>query len=487
MLIPFPHPSNFTSQFIQKVLYPQTPLMQKAFPFTGISIHSNEIIPGCIFVALMGENQDGHHFIQSAIDKGARGIICQKTFPCPKEVYHFQVPDSLKAYRHLAHAWRMQFNLPIVVVAGSAGKTTTKEFIAALFRGKWKNVLKTKASQNGSTGIPLTLFQLNSEHDIAVIEIGIDQRGAMQEHMELIQPQAALLTTIGPEHLLHLKDLHTVAQEEGLALEMVAKKGGIIGINLDDPWISPYLHLQEGKKIPYSFQGPLNHQIKGTFYTPNQLCIQGLGYPKTLLSVPLPGKHNASNLLGAVAIAHAFQLNIQEITQGLQTFEGLEGRSEVHFFENDYIVITDYYNAQPYSMQAGIELLSSLALQKNSLQTWAILGDMLDLGLEEEYYHRKLSIPLIQNSIQRIFLLGERMQHLKNELLEKNFSGQVDHFNSHEELANRLLNQLQTKTSLIIKGSRGMQMEKIWKFLKKSFLQKGIHENTHPSLEFKKY
>jgi UDP-N-acetylmuramoyl-tripeptide--D-alanyl-D-alanine ligase len=188
--------------------------------FSSVASDSRKIQPGCLFVALRGEKFDGHDFILQAIEGGARGVICRRDFarPAGSAAKFFPVEDTLAAYRRLAGAWRREYPIPVVAVAGSVGKTTTKELLTAILRGKWDDVLKTQGSQNGFVGIPLTLLELTPPHGAAVIEVGIDETGAMEKHIQLVQPSVAVLTAIGPEHLEKLHDIPTVAREEGLAL-----------------------------------------------------------------------------------------------------------------------------------------------------------------------------------------------------------------------------------------------------------------------------
>lgn len=210
-------------------------------PFTRAITDSRKIEPGCLFVALAGESFDGHDFIPQAIAKGARGVICRKSTQVTpqKDFCIFPVDDTLQAYRALGAAWRKQFSLPVVVVAGAVGKTSTKEILSAVLRGRFPSVLRTQGSQNGFVGIPMTLLELAPEHGAAVIEVGIDEIGAMDAHMKIVGAQAAVLTLIAPEHLEKLLDIPTVAREEGIALTTVAATGGLVAINLDDPWNAP--------------------------------------------------------------------------------------------------------------------------------------------------------------------------------------------------------------------------------------------------------
>ena len=444
-------------------------------PFKSITTDSRKIEPGSLFVAIPGDSFDGHDFIAQAIEKGARGVLCRKgtVVPPQKDLCVFPVEDTIQAYRKLAAAWRREFSLPLIVIAGAVGKTTTKELLSAVLRGKWPQVLRTQGSQNGFVGIPMTLLEIRAEHGAAVIEVGIDEIGAMEQHMQLVGANASLITAIAPEHLEKLIDLPTVAREEGIALTAVAAQGGLVAVNLDDPWIRPHFNtLRTGKKIGYSLAAnPADGAITGRIVSPTGiggdalLEVVGLGPEAVRFALPLPGKHNAGNLLAAIAIAHGLGLTPAEITRGLKTFAGAEGRSELRSLGGRTPVVCDYYNASPASMEAGFELLADVAASHGSPLRRACLGDMLELGSGEEGYHRGLAASIIRLGIEQVLLYGQRMQWLHQELQNQGFRGSLSHHATHEELAQALLAAAHPGDAILIKGSRGMKMENVWKQL----------------------
>lgn len=467
------------SHFIAKSLHLPAP-KTAAVTFSEVMTDSRKISKNSLFLALKGDHFDGHDFIKQAIVQGAKGILCHHSFSghIPEQISTFRVEDTLEAYRTLAKSWRNQFKIPIIAIGGSFGKTTTKELLAALLHGKWNAVLKTEGSQNGYIGIPMTLLKLNETHQAAVIEIGIDDVGAMEKHVELVAPNAALLTGIGPEHLEKLKNIKTVAREEGHLLTWVSKFGGSCAINLDDDWIRKFEILKTGKNIFYSIQSDRppekfqknNETIFGEYQLQASLLqITGTGFEPYSLKIPLPGFHNAKNLLGAAAGARLLGLTPQEMMKGISEFKGAEGRSEIHILSRGIQVICDYYNASPPSTEAALDLLKLMG--SNSTHRWACLGDMLELGPEEEIYHRKLAQKIISLSIDRVLLYGIRMKALLDELKNLGFKGQAEHFKSHQELAHTLITQVHLNDIILIKGSRSMKMEEVWKPLQKAYLK----------------
>ena len=340
-------------------------------------------------------------------------------------------------------------------------------------------MLKTQGSQNGFVGIPMTLLELKKNHGAAVIEVGIDEIGAMQKHMDLIQADAAVITAIGPEHLEKLIDIPTVAREEGFALETVSRTGGLVAIRMDDPWIAPLEpKLNSPKKTLYSLTdsnlhapSSSNHWIQGRLSEDgSELNCFGANLASEAtplrLKLPLLGRHNAINLLGAVAIAYGLGLNAEEIHKGLLTFRGADGRSELKQLPSGSPVVCDYYNANPSSVEAGLDLLTQISSRTSpSRPRWACLGDMLELGTNEEQFHRDLSKKISALKIENILLYGKRMKWLEDELKKQGYSGTLVHFNSHRELATSLKSRIQPGDAILIKGSRGMKMEEVWKAL----------------------
>lgn len=483
---------HLTTEFVSSALQIPSPALTQTFhPFSGVTTDSRKVQPGMLFFAIAGEKFDGHDFIESALKNGATGVVCGRATQISPGLHPrksiFFVDDTLKAYRKLGAAWRREFSIPVVVVAGSAGKTTTKELLAAILTGKWPSVLKTEGSQNGFVGIPLTLLELRSHHRAAVIEVGIDEVGAMEQHLTLIGPNSAVLTAIGPEHLERLKDIATVAQEEGISLSYLAKTGGNMIINVDDPWIRPHLTMPRGnaRQLAFTLQSDSNASLLPTKLDSElrtrevvigvldpegkNLTLQGFPnlFPQSSITLPLLGKHNASNLLAAVATAIALGLTIEEIQQGLKNFQGVAGRSEIHMLPGPIQVICDYYNAQPASVTAGLELLAQLAgaQPESSGRTWVCLGDMLELGPDEEKFHRELASKIHSTDVAHVLLYGPRTKALADELLQTKFQGFLGHYDTHADLAKQVIAKIQPGDHVLIKGSRGMKMEEVWKIL----------------------
>lgn len=442
--------------------------------YSGVSIDSRKIKEGMLFVALKGDRFDGHDFIHQAIDAGAHGVIYQadRCVEIPSTIGSYRVTDSLSALRKMAASHRLRLNCPVVAVAGSVGKTTTKELLAAMLRGKFAAVVSTENSENGHIGVPLTILKASDSCGALVVEIGIDRPGSMLSHLELVRPTVGIVTAITPEHLEGLGDMETVAKEECLCLRWVANHGGQIALNLDDErtaaieselrgmskfvW-SYQLTTPAGKSHP-GFHGTLRHcDISHR----NKLLIAGNNGNSSELDVPLPGVHNARNLLGAVVIAQALSLNAEQMRNGLKTFSSSEGRSVIAKSKNGAVVLCDYYNASPASMAAAFQTLYDLKGRTDG-RLVAILGDMLELGEQEEKLHRGLADELTRLNFDIVFCYGPRMKWLEDALRRNGFTGRAEASNDLNLLIDRLRKMLRAEDVLLIKGSRGMRMEQVW-------------------------
>lgn len=429
----------------------------------SLTTDSRQAGPSCVFVPVVGEKMDGHQFVESAAQAGAVAIVLRANayqtewadrFP---KTRFFRVDDTLDAYRRLGAAWRARFTVPVVCVAGSAGKTTTKEMLAAMLSGKFRSVLKTVGSQNGFLGIPMTLLELRPSHQAAVIEVGIDEIGAMDQHLEIVRPTHAILTAIGPEHLEKLVDLATVTREELRALQWTQAHEGQIAINLEDPAIQGFAGAAERARTfglkPHAWAAG---QLDGA-----RLTITRAGAAPFTLECPLPGAHNAVNCLGAATVALQLGLSSEEITRGLASFAGADGRSQTTRLKTSRpggtLVVCDYYNAQPASMRAAFSLL-----QPGSV---LCLGEMRELGAQSEKLHRELAADVAGARPSAVFLLGAEMKHLEAALRAKGFSAPLQHFGTHEEMARAVRAINPPPAEILIKGSRGLTMEKVLKLL----------------------
>lgn len=438
----------------------------KPVAFARVSIDSRDIASQDLFVALPGENFDGHAFIAASIEKGATGIVCERipenlSAELRARAEFFVVPSSLGAFRSLAHAWRKTFDVPVIAVAGSVGKTTTKELLATVLRKKWERVASTQGSQNGFLGIPLTLFQLRADTSAIIVEIGIDEIGAMIEHAGVVEPTHTLLTAIGPEHLEKLIDVPTVLREEWIIATETAKIGGKNFIQLEDPLLAQNYDALTDRSayVAVGWNGRGRHRARELANHSIEVEIDGVS--ETIQS-PIPGAHNVRNLLLVIETALDFGLKISEIREALLQFKPAFGRTDIQRL-GSHLVYCDYYNANPTSMVASLHSFAGL---RTSERQWIVIADMKELGTDEERFHRELADAILPLSLAGVVLHGPRMSWLKDELEKKHYSGKLAHFDDRGEAARFLSRELQSGDSILIKGSRSMKMEEVFEHLK---------------------
>lgn len=432
-------------------------------PFSKITTDSRAVTPGALFIAIRGDHHDGHDFIPAALEAGAGAVISER--PLPAGAKGFQVASTLGAIRKLAHAWRATFSIPFIAVVGAVGKTTTKELIASILSGRFQRISKTEGSQNGFLGIPLTLLSTPADAEIAIIEIGIDEVGAMTQHLDLVKPTHLILTRTGPEHLHQLKTVEIAAAEELLAFDYALAENRPIAINLSDEFVRKWYEHNE-KKIrsfphaTYSLHPEDHADFTGTHDPLMRTLTTSRNSEKLSFPCPLPGEHHAHNLLAAVVISSFFNLTETEIQNGLSTFKTAYGRTEIYPLPGNSELIGDYYNSNPTSALAALQLLTS----GDPAETHAVLADMLELGEQEERFHRELAASLISLKITRVWLYGPRMKWLQDELLRHGFTA-VQHFEDHASLGSALKASILPYSKVLVKGSRGMKMEKVVKTL----------------------
>jgi UDP-N-acetylmuramoyl-tripeptide--D-alanyl-D-alanine ligase len=452
----------FTAEFLSKAL--KISKSGSDQQFSRVWTDSRTLQAGDIFVCLKGEKFDAHDFIPEALKKGIKGFLISDSYKgtFPDDIFVLKVPDVLNAFRQIAGAWRKQFDIPVIALGGNVGKTTTKEILAALLSGRFKTA-KTEKSENGFIGIPMTLLAWNKTHEAAIVEIGIDEKGAMEEHLKIVQPTQGIITAIGPEHLEKLIDIEGVIQEETRLFSWLEEKKGKVFLNLDEPLLRErakrkknyVTYSLEDKSADYFGRAEGQHlEILVSDHHPSPTTRHLIKLP-----LPLPGIHNARNLLGAAAIAFEFGLSEEEMLAGLKNFQPPVNRMAIKETNNGIHLMCDYYNANPSSMEAAFQVMESEYAQNSKI---LVLGDMLELGSHEESYHRGLAHSLQRLKPKSVYLLGPRMKALKDELGSRQKAAfPFLHYENKEDLASRLIQDARAGDCVLIKGSRGMRMEDI--------------------------
>ncbi len=420
--------------------------------FMGVSTDTRALEAGQLFFALVGPRYDGHDFLAKAADCGAAGAVVSRgattRLPCVR------VPDTLRSLGELATDWRRRFDLPVVGVTGSAGKTTVKEMIAAIL-GEIGPLLVTKGNLNNEIGVPLTLFRLAGRHRFAVIEMGANHPGEIACLAKMARPAIGIVTLAGAAHLEGFGTIEGVARAKG-ELFSALPEDGVAVINSDDCYASLWRKMAGSRRVVTFGLGPgadfSARDIR--LEVDNGPCVEfRLTSPvgEAPVSVPLAGRHNVANALAAAAAASAAGADLAHIRAGLARTPGVKGRMQLTGGPGGCRIIDDTYNANPGSVRAALEFLTGL-----EGKAWAVLGDMGELGPQAGRLHAEIGSYARSIGVERLFAVGP----LSRETVAS-FGGGAQGFADVDSLARTLRPLLRADINLLIKGSRSMGMERI--------------------------
>jgi len=430
----------------------------------GISTDTRTLTAGNLFIALAGENFDGHDCLAETVERGATGLLiradlAEKLAALPEGLPAIGVPDTLRALGDIACDWRRRFPVPVIAITGSSGKTTTKEMVAAI-AARTRNLLRTEGNLNNRIGLPLTLLRLHGKHELAIVEMGTNSPGEIATLAAIAGPDIGLITNIGPAHLEGLGSLAAIREEKGSLFEVMAGRGTAI-INQDDPAIGLLAKRWRGKRISFGL-GPgagvtaRGIEPAGPEGVRFQLVVDGIGIPVFLTAL---GEHNVMNALAAAAAAWSLGFDRQEIAAGLAAFRPVPGRTEIRRLGNGAFMIIDAYNANPDSVREAIKTLQGLRGNGDAV---VILGDMLELGEQSEALHEEIGTLLADADVRDIFLKGSLTEALATGAMRQGFPAErITFFEAPEEVVSSLQSRLKKDDWILIKGSRKMKMEKV--------------------------
>lgn len=417
--------------------------------FTSISTDSRAIKPGALFVALKGENFDGHDYIEQAIANGAIGLLVSKTVAAT--VPQIRVDDTLWAYGQIAAMYRSKFKIPMVAITGSCGKTSVKSMVASILK-QVGNVLSPVGSYNNEIGLPKTLLDLSPEHEYAVLEMGARKFGDIKYLMELVNPSVALINNVAPVHIETFGDVDGVASAKGEIYDYLQPNGTAI-INVDDVyapfWISKLktqnvitFGLECAADITCAYIVEEHHRNKFELVT-------DVGMIEVIL--PLLGLHNVKNALAAAAIARALDVSLEDIKAGLEAFVPVTRRMEIKSGIHGAKVIDDSYNANPVAMKYAIDILAK-QLGKKIM----VIGDMLELGPHAVDKHQELGRQAKAAGIDVLLAFGDLTRSAVTE-----FGSQAQFFADKDKLIHELSTMLDADTVVLVKGSNGMRLNEV--------------------------
>ena len=426
--------------------------------FTDVVTDTRLVLPGTLFVALQGDKFDGHDFIGQAVQQGAAGVVVSRSYTEAERqnipVTVCRVEDTLQAYQQLARAYRRRFNMPVIAITGSNGKTTTKDLTAAVLGARW-NVWKTPANFNNEIGLPLTLLQLRPEHEAAVVEMGMRGFGQIADLAAIAEPDIGIVTNVGETHMELLGSLENIAKAKAELVQAIPADGTVI-LNADNPQVAAMRDLAGSRVITFGIEKAADVTASNIHTVGNQLKFIGhfAGWEREF-TLPMVGRHNVYNALAALAVGVVLGLDGEEMQRGLAALETTKMRFEYKQVK-DYRVINDAYNASPMSMTAAIDTLAEIAPGRKI----AVMGDMLELGSVSAAAHEQVGRELAAKHIDALVTRGDMGQYIAAAAAAAGVAA-VYRCATHAAAGEVLRKILQPGDTVLFKGSRGMQMEKI--------------------------
>lgn len=416
---------------------------------TGVSTDTRTLMAGDLFVALKGENFDGHEYLAKAAAQGAVAALVERTVSgvaLPQVV----VGDARLAFGRIGSLWRKRFNVPTLAITGSNGKTTVKEMLRGILvahTGNDGEVLATEGNLNNDIGVPQMLLRLRPRHRYAVFELGMNHLGEIDYLARLVEPDVAMVIMAGTAHIGELGSREAIAQAKG-EIYGALKPEGIAVVNMHDRFGNLWRNqVQEHRVVGFGVSP--QDDVVGTF-GPDALGISSNGQ-KITVRLRVPGEHNQTNALAAAAGACALGIPLETIRRGLERFAGIPGRLRTFTGHNSATIIDDTYNANPDSVKAAIRVLAARKPPR-----YLVLGDMGELGENSAAMHREVGAFAHEAGIEKIFALGA----MSRETVAA-FGAEASLFSTVDALVSSLRPLLGSQTTVLVKGSRFMQMERV--------------------------
>ncbi|MCF6235216.1 MAG: UDP-N-acetylmuramoyl-tripeptide--D-alanyl-D-alanine ligase [Gammaproteobacteria bacterium] len=435
--------------------------------FQCVTTDSRTQVSNGLFVALSGENFDGHDYIEKAQEQGAVAALVSQQIDC--QLPHVVVADTQVALGKLAASWRTRFEIPFIAITGSNGKTTVKELVASILR-QCGQVLATKGNLNNELGVPLTLLSLRQTDQFAVIEMGANHSGEIAYLSRLAQPAVAILNNAAPAHLEGFKTIEDVATAKGEIIEGLGPDGIAI-LNADDPFYKTWCKRAGVRRwISFGLNGSADVHAYVDDGSSNA-ALQNTSFRMTTpagsipINLPLPGLHNVKNALAATAACLAVGIDLAVIKKGLEEAGAVEGRLNVKECRHGLTVIDDSYNANPASVQAALLLLSQLTGKQRVL----VLGDMAELGDTAKKLHKEIGVQARELGIEFLYATGELSSSTVEGFGENGF-----YFENREQLLGQLqadlIGKLKTDVVVLVKASRSSRLETVVQALYKGVI-----------------
>ncbi|MCF0154961.1 MAG: UDP-N-acetylmuramoyl-tripeptide--D-alanyl-D-alanine ligase [Veillonella sp.] len=425
--------------------------------FLDVSTDTRTISDGCLFVALRGANFDGHDFLDKARELGALAAIVEvghgsDALPC------IEVENTLRAYQDLARFHRRRFSIPVIAITGSSGKTTTKDMVAAVLSTEL-NVLKTEKNFNNEIGLPKTLLQLTEEHEACVVEMGMRGLGQIEELALIAEPTLGIVTNVGTSHIELLGSRENIGKAKAELIECLPADSLAI-LNADDDLVAAMESVAKGQVMMYGIDHDASVQASHISYKKDGISFACQCLDKSFdVFLPMIGIHNVYDALAAIGAGAHVGISPDHMKEGLSVFTGTPMRQELVAF-TDMVILNDAYNANPSSMAEAIKALGQLEGHRKV----AMIGDMLELGDFTEEGHRQTGRLLVEEGYDLVYTFGEAAKFVADEVRQGGVEVHV--CSSHLEMANAYWDARQAGDVVLVKGSRGLRMERVVEELK---------------------
>lgn len=430
-------------------------LMKADAAFDGVSTNSQTVAKGNLFVALRGERFDAHAFLAEAVDKGASALIVER-LPEGMNIPALVVPDTRVALGEIASYWRRRFSIPVIGVTGSNGKTTVKEMIASILEAEFgsEHFLATRGNLNNDVGVPLTIMRMNESHRAAVIELGMNHPGEIGLLSAISQPTVGLVNNAQREHQEFMESVEAVAKENGAVINALPSTG-IAVYPADDTYTALWRGYAKSSGQRKSLTFGLSEDASvSCAYQANQFgsdLLVKVGQREFPLKLSAAGVHNVRNALAAIACALAIGIHRNAIVRGLEAFKPVSGRLQRKTARAGALVIDDTYNANPDSVRAAIDVLAQAAAPR-----LLVLGDMGEVGSEGRQFHVEIGAYARGRGIEHLLTLGELARNASDA-----FGARAKHCGDIDSLRQAVDALVTSNTSILVKGSRFMKMERV--------------------------
>lgn len=436
---------------------------EASLPVEHISIDSRKILPNSLFVPLIGEKVDAHRFLKQAIELGAAAVFTSEHEEAEDpSVPWIRVDDTKKALQRLgAFCRQSRPSLPVVAVTGSVGKTTTREMIAVALSAKYE-VYKTPGNHNSQVGVPITLSEISSKDEIAVIELGMSERGELSVIAKMAEPDMAVITNIGVTHIEQLGSIMSIYAEK-MSIQDGLRKGGKLFLNVDDPFLWNTKARKDVEVVYYGKMSWARYQA-GNIHLEDGYPVFTLYYKEREIKVKLGvlGEHNVYNALAALAVAGECGVNLEAAARALEQFRGFANRQQLYQV-GGLTIFDDSYNASPVSMKAAIEVLANMKGKRRI----AVLADMKELGEQTEEFHYDVGKFAAQKNLDFVITCGELARQIAKAVLDAEKMIQVVSFSDNESLLGFLRGLLHEGDCVLFKGSNSMKLFEVCAQLRK--------------------